>query len=280
MKWQGFFAERFPDWEVVALDRSALAPLQVALEQPMDQARVASERIVVAGKVSGGKGVARVLATLNGVEVFTQEEWQEEGQSANNEVTLNFPITLREGKNVLLVTAADPEGYTVQAARTLFYGQSTEPPPPRSAVPSDYRGHRPAPVPLVFASLRLLPVTAATSLLPFQVAEVTPLPALQITIASPRDEARLDQQQYSAGRHGGQRQGSRPRDRHAQRHGGRAPGRADAATGPGGEPLPDAARGGEHHGHHRHRGGWDDPPGGPHGPLREARPLDRGLPLP
>jgi hypothetical protein len=58
-------------------------------------------------------GVAWVLATLNGAEVFTQEGWQEEWQSANNEVSLNFPITLREGKNVLLVTAADPEGYTV-----------------------------------------------------------------------------------------------------------------------------------------------------------------------
>jgi len=100
VKWEGFFADRFPNWEVVAL------------EQPMDQARITSERIVVAGKVSGGKGVARVLATLNGVEVFTQEEWQEEGRSTNNEVSLNFPISLREGKNVLLVTAADPEGYT------------------------------------------------------------------------------------------------------------------------------------------------------------------------
>lgn len=181
-------------FQVVALERPAPKLFHVTLERPMDQARVASERIVVAGKVSGGKEVARVLATLNGMEVFTQEEWQEEGRSANNEVTLNFPITLREGKNVLLVTAADPEGYTVQAARTLFHDQSTESPPPRSAVPSDYRGHQPAPVPLVFASLRLLPVTAATSLLPLQVAEVTPLPHLQITVASPRDEVRVDQQ--------------------------------------------------------------------------------------
>jgi hypothetical protein len=52
----------------------------------MDQVRITSERIVVAGKVSGGKGVARVLVTLNGAEVFTQEE----GWSANNEVILNF----------------------------------------------------------------------------------------------------------------------------------------------------------------------------------------------
>jgi hypothetical protein len=132
VKWQGFFADRFPDWEVVALDRPALAPLQVALEQPLDQSRVSSERLVVAGKVSGGKGVARVLTTLNGAEVFTQEE----GRSANTDVTLNFPITLREGKNVLLITAADPEGYTVQAARTLFYDQSTEPTPPAAPCPA------------------------------------------------------------------------------------------------------------------------------------------------
>jgi hypothetical protein len=69
------------------------------------------------------------------------------------------------------------------------------PRPPRSAVPSDDRGHRLTPAPLAFASWRLLPVPAATALLPFQVAAVTPVPPLQITITSPRDEGRLDQQQ-------------------------------------------------------------------------------------
>jgi hypothetical protein len=43
-------------FQVVALERPAPTLLQVALEQPMDQARVTSERIVVAGKVWGGKG--------------------------------------------------------------------------------------------------------------------------------------------------------------------------------------------------------------------------------
>jgi hypothetical protein len=59
---------------VVALDRPALAPLRVALEQSMDQTRVTSEMVLVAGKVSGGKGVARVSVTLNEAEVFQQSE--------------------------------------------------------------------------------------------------------------------------------------------------------------------------------------------------------------
>jgi hypothetical protein len=40
----------------------------------MDQTRVTSEMVLVAGKVSGGKGVARVSVTLNEAEVFQQSE--------------------------------------------------------------------------------------------------------------------------------------------------------------------------------------------------------------
>jgi Caspase domain len=116
VKWQGFFADRFPNWEVVALDRPAPAPLQVALEQPMDQARVASERIVVAGKVSGGKGVARVLATLNGMEVARLEE-----PTPQRALAVNLSLTLREGENIMVITAAEADGMIHQEVRTVHY---------------------------------------------------------------------------------------------------------------------------------------------------------------
>jgi len=166
-------------FQVVALDQPSSAPLRVALKEPMNQARLTTQGIVVHGKVTGGKGVSLVSATLNGAEVSRQEE----RQAPKSEVTLNLPITLREGKNVLPVTAADPEGDTVQAARVLFYENPTPSPPRPRAVPGSHRNHRP---------MRMLPVI--TLQLSSRLAAVTPEPPLQVTISSPRDESRVDQE--------------------------------------------------------------------------------------
>jgi hypothetical protein len=95
-------------FQVVALERPAPELLQVALREPTNQARFTTQGIVVAGRVTGGKGVTWVSITLNGTEVSRQEE----RQAPRSDVILNLPITLREGKNVLLITAADPEGNT------------------------------------------------------------------------------------------------------------------------------------------------------------------------
>src|SRR5262245_26773668 len=144
-------------FQVVALERPAPALLQVALQEPTNQAHFTTQGIVVAGKVSGGKGVSWVSVSLNGAEVSRQEEQQ----APRSEVTLHLPITLREGKNVLLVTAADPEGNTVQAARTIFYDKPMPSPSPPRPVPGGYRGTPPRPT---------LPII--TLLLPSQIAAV------------------------------------------------------------------------------------------------------------
>ena len=166
-------------FQVVALERPEPTSLQVALQEPTNQARFTTQGIVVAGKVSGGKGVTWVSVALNGAEVSRQEE----RQAPRSEVSLHLPITLREGKNVLLVTAADPEGNTAQAARVIFYDQPMPSPSPPRAVPGGYRGRLPKPT---------LPIV--TLLLPPQLAAVTSEPPLQMTISSPRDEARVDQE--------------------------------------------------------------------------------------
>jgi hypothetical protein len=119
-------------FQVVALERPAPAVLQVALQEPTHQARFTTQGIMVAGKASGGKGVAWVSVTLNGAEVSRQEE----RQAPRSDVILNLPITLREGKNVLLVTAADPEGNTAQAARVIFYDKPTPSPSPLALCPA------------------------------------------------------------------------------------------------------------------------------------------------
>ncbi len=120
-------------FQVVSVDRPVSSPLQVALQEPKDQTRVTTEEIGVTGKVTGGKGVARVTVTLNGQEVSRQEEpghYAYYGLPSDwhrTEVALKLPLKLREGRNVLLVTAADPAGNTSQEGRVLFYEKLSPP---------------------------------------------------------------------------------------------------------------------------------------------------------
>lgn len=105
------------NWAVVAIDRPELAPFQLALREPKDQARFDRESIVLAGKATSGKGIARVTVAVNGAEVASRGE----RSGARNELLFDVPIKLKEGRNVLLVTALDTTGETRQEARTLFY---------------------------------------------------------------------------------------------------------------------------------------------------------------
>jgi len=147
------------DFQLVASDRSAAAPLQVALNEPKDQVHVSSAETTVGGKVTAGAGVARVAATLNGVEVFARAE----RAPAPPEIGLSFPVALREGRNVLLVTATDARGQTRQEARVIFLDRPTRPPVGPGPPPT-------TPTPAPVAS------------------------ALQVAISSPRDQARVDQE--------------------------------------------------------------------------------------
>ena len=117
---EDFWAHPF---EVVAVDPQETAPIQVALREPKDQARLTprDHQAVVTGQVASGKGVARVTVSLNGVTVATQEAKGEPKKS----LLLNVPLDLREGKNILLVTATDGAGKTSQEARTVFYERAT-----------------------------------------------------------------------------------------------------------------------------------------------------------
>ena len=144
-------------FQVVAVDRPLPAPLLVALVEPKEQSRSTADRLTLTGKVTSGKGVAKVTVTLNGQEVSRQEEQA----SPKPEVSLQIPLTLQEGKNVLLVTATDAEGTTQQEARVFYYD-------------------RPAPAPSPVAPP---PVVAAPP----------PIP-LQIAIASPKDQLQLVQE--------------------------------------------------------------------------------------
>jgi hypothetical protein len=148
------------DFQLVAGDSVASAPPQVVLNDPKDQVRVSSAETPVGGKVTAGAGVARVTATLNGAEIFARSERTPPPQ----EVGIAFSLPLREGKNVLLVTATDARGQSRQEARVIFRDRPGAPlaaPGPAPAGPA--------------------PPTAAAS-------------PLQVAISSPRDQARVDQE--------------------------------------------------------------------------------------
>ncbi|MFQ5830454.1 MAG: caspase family protein [Candidatus Methylomirabilia bacterium] len=155
---------RFLAFQAVAVDQPAPAPLEVALETPKDQARVTKGRVVVRGKVTAGKGVARVAVTVNGQEVVTQDE----GGAPKGEVALNVPIRLREGKNVVIVTARDAGGDTRQEGRSVYYDK---PKPPVAAVP---KPARPSSTPPAVPAPRAVPQP------------------LQVTISSPQNQVRVD----------------------------------------------------------------------------------------
>ncbi|HTG09674.1 MAG TPA: hypothetical protein VK746_02675, partial [Candidatus Eisenbacteria bacterium] len=135
-------------FQAVALDRPAAAALAVALADPKDQGRVATERITLTGKVTGGTGPLRIAVTLNGAEIARQQEPGTPGPGAPaKDVPLSVPVKLAPGRNTVIVTATDGAGVSRQEGRVLFYdksapavavappGPARPTPPPASATP-------------------------------------------------------------------------------------------------------------------------------------------------
>jgi uncharacterized caspase-like protein len=91
-------------------------PLSIALSSPSERARVEQEAAVLAGIVSSGTGVARVVVALNGLEVARQED-----KARRPQLALNVPLKLHEGANTIVVTATDADGRLGQEVRTVQY---------------------------------------------------------------------------------------------------------------------------------------------------------------
>jgi len=105
-------------FELVAVDPGDAAPLQIEVQEPKDQTTLLPEPPpVLSGKVSAGKGVRSVEVTVNGEIVFQETAKGEPRRT----VVLNASLPLRDGKNIILVTATDPAGTTSQEARTVVY---------------------------------------------------------------------------------------------------------------------------------------------------------------
>jgi hypothetical protein len=152
--------------EAVEPQRPTTVALEVTLDEPKDQARVTSGQVTVGGKVVGGAAIARVSATLNGAEVFARDL----KSRSDREVPLTFPVTPRDGRNLLVVTAEDTQGGRRQEARVFF--RDRPPPAPGPGAPPPGPPAAPAPPPVAPA----------------------PGPALQVVISSPKDQMRVSQE--------------------------------------------------------------------------------------
>jgi hypothetical protein len=95
---------------------AAVPPFRMAISSPPDQIRVDQESIALAGVVSGGKGISRVVVALNGVEVSRLEE-----PAPRRAIAMNVPLKLRVGPNTLVVTSTEVDGTIHQEVRTVHY---------------------------------------------------------------------------------------------------------------------------------------------------------------
>jgi hypothetical protein len=105
---------------VAAVPREApkppVPPLRIMISTPANQARVDQETVTFAGVVHGGTGVRQVLVTVNGVEL-----WRQENRAQQPSMAINLPVKLVEGQNTLVVTAAETDGTMHQEMRTVHH---------------------------------------------------------------------------------------------------------------------------------------------------------------
>ena len=178
-------------FQAVALDRPVAAALAVALADPKDQGRVATERITLTGKVTGGTGPLRIAVTLNGTEIARLQEPGTPGPGAPaKDVPLSVPVKLAPGRNTVIVTATDGAGVSRQEGRVLFYDKpapavAVAPPGPARPTPPPAS---PTPPPVVTPAPPAAPPTAAappSAPTPPPAVAATPTPAPPQAAAPP-----------------------------------------------------------------------------------------------
>ena len=179
-------------FQIAGLDRPSAGPIQFVLEGLPEKERIGVDGFTIGGKVTAPKGLAKVVVTVNGDEVASADE----RRAPKPEIPLNVPVKLREGKNVVIVTATDAEGTSRQEARGIVYLARG------GGAVAGGAGEAPPRLPGALPPLHV-PPTAQSPAHPRPqappVAAVPPAPApgvapLQVTLASPTEKSRVEQE--------------------------------------------------------------------------------------
>ncbi len=129
-----------------------ITPLAIVFRYPENGARLTEPTTVVVATANSSNGIARVSVTLNSVDLADAAERPASRDVAvaarpaaimaqrgvQKSVALTVPVTLREGNNVIVVTATEADGTSTQAVRTVAYDApkvAAAPPPPAVELP-------------------------------------------------------------------------------------------------------------------------------------------------
>jgi uncharacterized caspase-like protein len=94
----------------------AASAVTIALSTPAHRSTVEHDTVALAGIASADRGVARVVVSLNGLEIARHDE-----TPPRPAVPVNVPLKLREGPNTVVVTVADAAGALQQEIRSVTY---------------------------------------------------------------------------------------------------------------------------------------------------------------
>src|SRR2546422_10389121 len=89
------------------------APITIALTGPDNEERISGDSTRVSARIRAKTSVSDVRITVNGVEVFS-------GQPQTRDYSTSEPVRLKEGKNVILLTATEKGGQKLQEARVVY----------------------------------------------------------------------------------------------------------------------------------------------------------------
>jgi hypothetical protein len=108
----------------------AAPALTVEIRHPDDRAQLSEAATTVVAVATSGKGIAGVTVSLNGREVARQQE-----RTPQRGTVVTVPVTAREGTNVLVVTASEPDGSARHEVRTFVYAPAAPKAPPAAPAP-------------------------------------------------------------------------------------------------------------------------------------------------
>ena len=103
-------------FRLASVDRGGPEPVTVVLREPEEGAESPKPDLLVSGRAAADQGIVQLTVSVNGREIVRQEP-----RGVPLELTLESTVTLRDGRNVVIVTATDAAGRSRQEARTVFY---------------------------------------------------------------------------------------------------------------------------------------------------------------